>query len=176
MNLIITCSRHMEEDATAEITGILHEMGDENPEIKNTDMSGILTADTSLDPVSVPIRMGSMLRDEPWTIRYCMRVIPIQEATRADVASISEAAERVISRANIAENDTYRVSVEKRNSDASSSEIIESIARNVKKNKVSLEHADITILVEILGKNAGVSVLRRSEIFSAEKTRRSMNE
>ena len=175
MNLIITCPRHMEDEAVDEIQNILYDIGDESPDITITNMSGILVATTRLDPVSVPNKMRKILKDEPWTIRYCMRVIPIHATVDANIDAIAEAAIKEATRYNIPSNSTYKISVEKRNTDISSSAIIESIARNIK-NRVSLDHADITILVEILGKIAGISILRDTDIFSAEKIRRGMND
>lgn len=175
MNLIITCPRHMEEDAADEIQDILYGMGDESPDITITNMSGILVATTALDPVTVSNRMRESLKDEPWTIRYCMRVIPIQATADANVDAITDTATREAARRRIPSDSTYKISVEKRNTGISSSDVITSIARNIK-NKVSLDHPDITILVEILGRVAGISVLCDTDVFSAEKIRRGMND
>lgn len=174
MNLIITCPRHMEEEAAGEIEHVLDVMGDATPHVSITDMSGILTAKTALDPVSVSRGIGQMLADEPWSVRYCLRVIPIHRTVKAEPGAIAGAAIEMARRL-VQKGDTYRITVEKRNTSLSSSDIISEIARSVD-NKVSLEHADATILVEILGGTAGISVLHGSDIFSAERVRRSLGE
>jgi len=71
MNLIITCARHLEEETGNEITDILDELGDSNVKISISNMSGILTAETTLDPIEVVRKMKEILLDEPWSIRYC---------------------------------------------------------------------------------------------------------
>ena len=53
MNLIITCARHLEPETKDELHGFLEEFGDSEPQITITEMSGILTAKTNLDPVEV---------------------------------------------------------------------------------------------------------------------------
>ena len=53
MNLIITCARHLESETTDELSAVLAQFGDENPEISRTSMSGILTAKTKLVPFEV---------------------------------------------------------------------------------------------------------------------------
>lgn len=165
----------MEEETTDEVAGILEEMGDSKHNIEITGMSGILTVDTACDPVLVSNKIRDMLIDEPWSIRYCMRVIPIQETCSAQIDTIASAAAK-IAHDKITKDATYRITVEKRNSSLASRDIIEAVARDIK-NKVSLEHADVTILIEVLGKIAGVSVLLDDAgIFSAEKTRRNMNQ
>ena len=173
MNLIITCARHLEEETEDEIIDILDELGDSDVKTSISNMSGILTAETTLDPIEVVKKMKEMLLDEPWSIRYCLRVIPIQKFIETNVKGIEEAISSMSNQ--IQDTDTYRISIEKRNSDVSSKEIITKIADQIK-NKVSLEFPDKIILIEILGNVTGISILKKSDILSLEKTKRSMSE
>ena len=75
----------------------------------------------------------------------------------------------------ILDEETYRISIEKRNSNVSSKEIITKIADKIK-NKVSLEFPDKVLLIEILGNITGISILKKSDILSIEKTKRSISE
>jgi tRNA acetyltransferase TAN1 len=173
MNLIITCARHLEEETEDEIIDILDELGDSNVKISISNMSGILTAETTLDPIEIVRKMKEMLLDEPWSIRYCLRVIPIQKFIETNVEEIEKTISSMLNQ--IQDTDTYRISIEKRNSDVSSKEIITKIADKIK-NKVSLDFPDKIILIEILGIVTGVSILKKSDILSLEKTKRSMSE
>ena len=173
MNLIITCARHLEEETGNEITDILDELGDSNVKISISNMSGILTAETTLDPIEVVRKMKEILLDEPWSIRYCLRVIPIQKFIETNVEEIEKAISSMLNQ--IQDTDTYRISIEKRNSNISSKEIITKIANKIK-NKVSLDFPDKIILIEILGIMTGASILEKSDILSLEKTKRSMSE
>jgi tRNA acetyltransferase TAN1 len=173
MNLIITCARHLEEETEEEIIDILDELGDSNVKISISSMSGILTAETTLDPIEIVRKMKEMLLDEPWSIRYCLRVIPIQKFIETNVEEIEKTISSMLNQ--IQDTDTYRISIEKRNSDVSSKEIITKIADKIK-NKVSLDFPDKIILIEILGIVTGVSILKKSDILSLEKTKRSMSE
>ena len=173
MNLIVTCARHLEPETEDEIRGILEEMGDSEPTVTITKISGILTAQTSLEPKEVVRGIREKILDEPWAIRYCLRVIPIQNVTDTSIESIEEAVSSMTSL--IEEKESYRISVEKRNSDISSQDIISRIAKKIK-NKVSLEFPDKVILVEILGNMAGLAIVKKSDILSVEKTKRSISE
>jgi len=173
MNLIITCARHLEEETGNEITDILEELGDSDVKISISNMSGILTAETILDPIEVVRKMKEILLDEPWSIRYCLRVIPIQKFIETNVEEIEKTISSMLNQ--IQDTDTYRISIEKRNSNISSKEIITKIANKIK-NKVSLDFPDKIILIEILGIMTGVSILEKSDILSLEKTKRSMSE
>jgi len=114
-----------------------------------------------------------MLLDEPWSVRYCKRIIPIQKVIESNIKEIEKSVAELSNQ--ILDGETYRISIEKRNSDLSSKEIITKIANNIK-NKVSLEFPDRVLLIEILGNKAGVSILKKTDILSTEKTKRSMSE
>ena len=173
MNLIITCARHLEGDAEEEIIDILDELGDSDVKISVSSMSGIITVKTKLDPIEVVRKMKEMVLDEPWSIRYCLRVIPIQKVVETTIEEI----EKIISSMSnqIEEKESYRILIEKRNSDISSKEIITKIANGIK-NKVSLDFPDKIILIEVLGIVTGISILKKSHILSLEKTKRSMSD
>ena len=173
MNLIVTCGRHLEQETKEEILGILEKLGDSNAEVSITEMSGILTVKTNLDPIQTSRQIKEMILDEPWIIRYCMRIIPIQFETETEIKKIEKIIE--IQSDKILDGETYRISVEKRNSNISSKEIISAIAKKIK-NKVSLEFPDKIILIEILSKQTGISIIKNSDIVSLEKTKRSISE
>ena len=173
MNLIVTCARHLEGETGDELGDILDELGDSDVKISISSMSGIITAQTKLDPIEVVEKMREMLLDEPWSIRYCLRVIPVQKVVETNIEEI----EKTISSMSdqIEEKESYRILIEKRNSDISSKEIITKIANGIK-NKVSLDFPDKIILIEVLGGMTGISILKEEDILSIEKTKRSMSE
>ena len=171
--MIITCARHLEPETEEELCDILEEFGDSDVKVTITEMSGILTAETKLDPVEVVRKIKEMVLDEPWSVRYCLRIIPIQKVIETKIEEIektvSEMSEEII------DGETYRISIEKRNSNLSSQEMIKKIATKIK-NKVSLEFPDKVVLIEILGNKTGVSILKKSDVLSIEKTKRSISE
>ncbi len=169
LNVLVTCARHFEGETTEEIKELLSELGDEDPKISMTEFSGILYIDTSANPLDLIKKIREKLEDEPWSIRYTMRAIPIFSVTRTDVTEISDAA--IKQSEKIAQNQTYRITIEKRNSEISSGEIISQIANKIP-NKVSLEKYDWIILVEILGAITGVSVLKEVDILSIQREKR----
>lgn len=173
MNLIITCARHLETETKEEMSRFLEEFGDSEPQISITEMSGILTAKTNLDPVEVIKKIREIIDDEPWSVRYCLRIIPIQKLTNTGIDEIEQAVDDVTNQ--ISEGETYRISIEKRNSNISSQDLITKVAHKIK-NKVSLEHPDKIIQIEILGGKTGISILKKEDILSVEKTKRNLSE
>ena len=173
MNLIITCARHLEPETEEELRDILEKFGDPDTKVSITEMSGILTAETKLEPIEVVRKIKEMLLDEPWSVRYCLRIIPIQKIIETKIEEIEKTVEEMSEQ--ISDVETYRISIEKRNSDLTSQEIISKIA-NKMKNKVSLEFPDKVVLIEILGNKTGISILKKTDVLSVEKTKRSISE
>ena len=171
MNLVITCPRNLESETEIEIRKILNEYGDQESEIYRSHMRGILFVNTNTEASKIIDWVKRKIIDEPWFIRYCLRIIPIQLESDTDVEKIKQNIQKL---QNIVQkNDSYRITIEKRNSDISSKEIITEVA-NVFSNKVSLDEPDWIILIEIFGNKTGVSILKDTGIFSLEKSKREL--
>lgn len=173
MNIIITCARHLEEEASKEIIKILSKIGDPEPKTTITKMPGIVLADTSINPFAVVKEFRNILEDEPWQVRYIMRVIPIERFIETDIEEITKNALELVPK--IRESQTYRISVKRRHNSLSSKQIITEIASKVK-NKVNLEDPDWIISIEVLGSKTGLSVLHTQDVVSVEKTKRRLLE
>ena len=169
MNLIITCARSLESETKNEISKILDELGDQEPEILNVGMRGILMVNTIIEPSKIIDYVKNKMIEEPWLIRYCLRIIPIQMITETEIDKIKQNVIKL--KDTIQKNDSYRITIEKRNTSISSNEIITEIAK-IFPNKVSLNQPDWIILIEILGNETGISILKDDELFSLDKAKR----
>ena len=169
MNLIITCARNLESETKNEIGKILDELGDQEPEILNVGMRGILMANTVIEPSKIIDYVKNKMIEEPWLIRYCLRIIPIQMITETEIDKIKQNVIKL--KDTIQKNDSYRITIEKRNTSISSNEIITEVAE-IFPNKVSLNQPDWIILIEIIGNETGISILKNDELFSLDKAKR----
>ena len=169
MNLIITCARSLESETKNEIKKILDELGDQKPKILNVGMRGILMVDTIIEPSKIIDWIRTKIVEEPWLIRYCLRIIPIQSLTETNIDKIKENVIKL--KDSIKKNDSYRITIEKRNASISTNEIITEIAK-IFPNKVSLNSHDLIVLIEILGDKTGISILKNNELFSLDKSKR----
>ena len=171
MNLIVTCGRNLESEAKNEIKKIINELGDQELEILDSGMRGVLTVNTVVKPSEVIDYVKNKINEEPWFMRYCLRIIPIQIVTDTDIDKIKQ---NVIKFKDcIQKNDSFRITVEKRGSTISSKEIITEIAKSLS-NKVSLENPTWIILIEVLGNKTGISILKNDALFSLEKSKRNL--
>lgn len=163
-NLVVSSSRFREEEACDEILDLLSLFGDPEAEAELTEIKGIILAKTKLDPIQVVNSLKKLTSDEPWEIRHIMRVMPVEKVIPAELEDIQGAAAKLSER--IGSNESFRVTVEKRHSTLHSIEVVEYIADAVRR-KVNLNKPDWIVLVEIVGKNAGVSILKKEQIFSS---------
>ena len=167
-NLLVTTSRGNEEDLCSEIWYLLREIGDDTVQVEITGITGLITAKTALNPFEAIEKLREIMEKRPYEFRYTLRVIPIETVVPTDLREIERAATELASK--IGEDETFRVTVEKRFTELSSKEIIEAAAVNVKR-KVDLESPDKIILVEVVGRLTGISVVKSRDVMSVTKER-----
>jgi len=96
-------------------------------------------------------------------------VKPVRAVVACNISEIVAAAAQQVSR--IRENETFRVSVEKRRNAIPSKEIIDAVASKVPR-KVELQSPGKIVMIEIIGDLAGVSVIEPGGILGVEKEKR----
>ena len=167
-NLLVTTSRGSEEDACSEIWFLIGEMGDREVKVDKTGIRGLIAARTVLDACNVIDKLRAVLKDRPYEFRYTLRVIPIQKVVRTDLDEIRRSVSEL--EGGIGENETFRVTIEKRFTSIRTREIIEAAAANIKQ-KVNLARPDKIVLIEVVGGLTGVSVIRPEDMLSVVKER-----
>lgn len=168
---IVTCPRHMEPDAIDEAMGLLHDMGAVSPRAELTGISGVVVVRTGMAPVEFVKGVRCLVAEEPWSVRYMRRIIPIHATGNSNEDSILSMVGSLAS--EIKPDQTYRISIKKRNTSMSGQNMIHAIASGIP-NRVSLNCPDVVVQVEILGSMAGVSILRPDDIFSLEMEKRAI--
>jgi tRNA acetyltransferase TAN1 len=165
-NLLVTTSRGNEGDACSEFLYLLREIGDSDPAVDKTGVSGLIAVKTALNPFEVIEKFRKILHDRPYEFRYSLRIIPIENVVHTDLGEIQRTATDLSSR--IGENETFRVTVEKRFTKTSTRGIVEAAAANVEK-KVDLNKPDKILLIEVVGRFTGISVIKPDDILSVIK-------
>lgn len=162
-NLLITTARGNEENACSEVWYLLEEIGDKAVLVDKTGIIGLIAAKTAFNPFTVIEKLRGILKERPWEFRYTLRVIPIERVVRTDLREIERAAAELASK--IGEGETFRVTVEKRFTKISSKEIVEAAAANIDR-RVDLSKPDKVVLVEVVGRLTGMSVIKPLDILS----------
>jgi tRNA acetyltransferase TAN1 len=151
-NLLATTSRGNERQMCSELSYLLkEEIGDSAPVVGKTGIRGLVAAKTAFDP---------------YEFRYALRVIPVERVVRTDLDEVKRAATELA--AAIGENETFRVTVEKRFTSLHSRDLIEAVATGIGR-KVDLENPDKILLIEVLGGLTGMSLIKPSDVLAVLK-------
>ncbi len=165
-DLLATTSRGNENEACSELWYLLSEIGDSAPKVEKTGVAGLIAAKTAINPFEVIEKLRKIIYERPYEFRYTLRIIPIERVVRTDLKEIQRVATELSSK--IRENETFRVTVEKRFTETSTRDIIEAAASNIER-KVDLNKPDKIILIEIIGGLTGISVIKPNEILTVVK-------
>jgi tRNA acetyltransferase TAN1 len=166
-NLVATTSRGNERPMCNELYYLLkEELGDPQPQTSKTKIRGLIVGKTTLDPYAAIEKLHAVLKERPYEFRYGLRILPVERVVATDLAEIKQVTQELAGR--IGEQETFRVTVEKRFTTLHSKDIVEAAASDVKR-KADLENPDRILLVEVLGALTGISLLKSSDILSVLK-------
>jgi tRNA acetyltransferase TAN1 len=166
---VLTTTKGSENLARSEIFILLTELGDKSAKIVKTNNSGVLVVETILSPEEILPFFMKIIELEPWKIRSVLRVVPVDGPVETDLEKIVEAVEPMLTR--ISENESFRITIEKRNSNLQRNDIINSIASKISR-KVDLINPDWIVQIEIIGAETYVSVVHPNQILSITKAKR----
>jgi tRNA acetyltransferase TAN1 len=166
-NLLATTSRGSERQMCTEMLYLLkEELGDASATACKTGVRGLVVAKTTLDPCEVVEKFRAILQERPYEFRYALRIIPIEKVVRTDLDEIGRVAIELA--AKIGENETFRVTVEKRFTSVHSRDFIEAAAKGIQR-KADLENPDKILLIEVIGGLTGMSLIKPSDILAVVK-------
>ncbi len=171
-NLLATTSRGNERQMRSELTYLLKdELGDPEPLVDKTGIRGLVVAKTCLDPYSVVEKFRAMLQEQPYKFRYALRVMPIEKVVPTTLEEITRATMELS--AGIHEDETFRVTVEKRYTSFHSRALIEAAVKGIEatasQRKVDLESPDKIMLIQVLGGLTGISLIKPNHILAVQK-------
>jgi tRNA acetyltransferase TAN1 len=115
--------------------------------------------------------MRAELHENPDHLKFLLRIIPIQNRVTTSLDEIKETAQSMASR--IGEDESFRITLEKRRTDLRSREVIDAVAEGIPR-RVDLENHDWIVLIEIIGNSTGVSVIRPEGLLNVQKERASL--
>jgi len=142
------------------------EIGDSTPVVVKTGIRGLVAAKTSVDPNEVIKKFRVILQERPYEFRYALRIIPVEKVVRTDLDEVKRAAAELA--AKIEENETFRVTVEKRFINLHTRNFIEAAASGIHR-KVNLENPDKVLLIEVVSGLTGISLIKPSDVLAVLK-------
>ena len=166
-NLLATTSRGTERQMCYELSYLLHDvLGDPSPVVDKSGIRGLVVAKTSLNPVEVIEKFRAVLQERPYEFRYALRILPVERVVPTDLDEIKRAALELAE--GIGENESFRVTVEKRFTSLHSRDFIEAAAADITR-KADLENPDKILLIEVLGGVTGMSLVKPDAVLAVVK-------
>jgi len=166
---MVSTSRGNEKNTCSEMWYLLGEVGDRGSNIETTPVIGLVVAKTKLDPIKAIQGLRELFRQRPWEFKYTLKIVPIQRVLPAQISEIQNGAVTIAS--EIAQNEKFRITIEKRHTGLSSKVIIDTVAKKIDR-VVELETPDKILLIEIIGELAGLAVITPTDILSIEREKR----
>ena len=166
-NLLATTARGNERPMINELLYLLkEELADPQARASKTKVRGLIVAKTSLNPCLVIEKFHGILQESPYEFRYALRILPIERVVPTDLGEIKRATAELATR--IGENQSFRVTVEKRFTDLHSRDLIEAAAGDIHQ-EVNLQNPDLILLIEVVGGLTGLSLLEPNQILAVVK-------
>jgi tRNA acetyltransferase TAN1 len=165
-NLLATTSRGYEGYARRELRFLFEKIGDASVAVDRTGISGLLALKTSMDATVAITQLRNLLQQSPYEFRYTLRIMPIERVVKTDVELIEDTVAELASK--IGEDETFRITVEKRFTTTHSKDIIEKVAKKINRS-VNLSKPDKIVLIEILGGLTGISIVKPEGTLSVLK-------
>jgi tRNA acetyltransferase TAN1 len=168
MNLLVTSAKGLEARASAEFKEIALLSGSRKLTIERSAYDGVIEVEAE-NPKALLTFITDFVKSEPFKVRFIMRLIPVDKVVDTKMDDIVKAVKELSS--SIGQSQTFRITIEARDSPYKDKELIEAIADAIDR-KVSLDSPDKVVLLEIFGEYSGVSVLAPDEIVSIPKLKR----
>ncbi len=168
MNLVITSAKGLEARASAEFKEIALLSGIRKVSMERSPYDGVVEVEAE-NPKNLIAFFANFVRSEPFKVRYIMRVIPVDKVVDTKLEAITKAVKELAS--HIAEGETFRITIEARDSPYTEKQLINAIA-DVVDRKVNLDSPDKVVLLQIFGEYAGISVASPQDILSISKLKR----
>jgi tRNA acetyltransferase TAN1 len=168
MNLLVTSAKGLEARASAEFKEIALLSGSRKLTIERSAYDGVIEVEAE-NPKALISFITDFVKSEPFKVRFIMRLIPVDRVVDTKLEDIVKATKDLAS--SIGQSQTFRITIEARDSPYSDRELIDAIADAIDR-KVSLDSPDKIVLLEIFGEYSGLSVLEPDEIVSVPKLKR----
>ncbi len=161
-NLLVSTGRGLENRCISSLGGMLSK-ADIEVEASRSPFSGLVLARVD-EPREVVTFVRDLLEEEPWHNDLVKRVVPIDRVVAPHQDDIVRAADELKAAMEPDPSETFRVRVRKRGAELNRMELVIAVA-DLFGNPVDLEAPDFEVRVEMLRSQAGVSIIRRGEIF-----------
>ena len=167
-NILATTEKITMSAASSQLWMNLRAIGDPEPKVSRSRIKGIVMAETTLNPIEAIIKLREHMESDVDRYERLFRIFPIVARVPTEVENIVEEVKRQAG--VIEEGQKFRITLEKRETEFRSLEIIDPVAAIVDR-EVDLNNPDWVILIEVMGKMTGISVMPPEGMLNVQKER-----
>ncbi len=164
-NLLITFDPTKEVSARQEIQALLRSV-QEKGEIIETEVHGLFKAKVR-DPRNVVKRLRELCLQDPEKFERTHHWTPVDLWTSSQLQVMKDTIGRLSEQ--IKDHESWKLKVDARHYTESTQNLAIPLTEKVQKGNVNLDDPDKVIKVDIIGKEAGISLLDRDEILNVLK-------
>ncbi len=167
-NLIVTYNPNHRGTAEHELNEVLRKIG-EQPRLGATEVEGLFKIAVS-DARKVVKRLRDLCRAEPNLFTATHHYTPVDNWCKSEIAAMQKLVKEVSK--GIAESDKWKLGLNKRHWDKmEGTPLIIKLAAVIDTGNVDLGSPEKIVQVDIIGANAGISLLNADEILDVPKTK-----
>ncbi len=166
-NLLVTYEPAHKGSAEQEAKALLEESG-AKAEFLKSDTEGLFLVHTS-GPKAVVKKLREICEESPEKFANTYRWVPIEKWTASDVSKMASVIKELVPK--IGKNEKWKMELAKRHYDAGKDLIIK-LTEPIDRPNVDLKNPEKIVQVEIIGKKAGISLLRPDEVLNAALLKR----
>jgi tRNA acetyltransferase TAN1 len=168
MNLVVTSGKGLEAKASVEFKELALLSGIRKVSIERSPYDGVLEVEVE-DPRALVNFLANYIKAEPFRVRFILRVLPVESVVDTKLEAIVRAVKQLSK--NIKVGETFRITIEARDSPYTNKQLIDSIAEVIDR-KVDLESPKKVVFVQIFGEYTGVSIVSPDDVLSILKLKR----
>lgn len=166
-NLLVSYRFNEFQQAKDEIFRLLGEIGDSDPLVQKTDVKGIIGVKTILQSREVISRIRDLFRKDNQNVMHAVKWVPVDIWSSSELEEMVGTVRKIKDQIN--EDETWAMDLEKRKYPAHHVYQIVTRLAEPFTQKVDLKKPDKYLRVDIIGEQAGISVLKPDDIFSVAR-------
>ncbi len=165
-NILATTEKITMSGASSQLWMNLRAIGDPEPKVNKSRIKGIVMAQTTLDPVEAILKLREHMESDVGRYDKLFRIFPVAVRVPSTIEEIvAEVKKQAVV---IEEGQKFRITLEKRDTEFRSLEIIGPVAEAIKR-EVDLSNPDWVVLLEMMGKTTGVTVMPPEGMLNVQK-------
>ena len=161
-NLLVSYGKKGYFSSLQEIERLLKKIGDDKPRTEKAEEDNEILVKTELKTRELISELNELAFKEPSLFGATTKWIPVDNICPANIIDIKNTVRDI--KTQIQNNETWNLEIEKRKSNLNVEKLKEEIERLFDQQKSS-EHPEKILRIEILGSIAGVSILRKKDVF-----------